>query len=61
MYEIALQMSFLLEALSWVSPDLPDDLAGDVLWVEAEERKNPGDRLPLVRGHPHVPADQVIQ
>ena len=54
-------MSFLLESLPWVSPDLPDDLAGDVLWVKAEERENPGDRLPFVCGQPHVPADEVVQ
>ena len=59
--EITFKVSFLLEPSLWINPDLPDDLASGILWVEAEKRCNPGDRLPLVRGCPHVPADQVVQ
>ena len=50
-----------MEAFLWIGPDEPDDLAGDELRVEAEERRHPGERLPLVRGRPDVPADQVVQ
>ena len=54
-------MLFLLEAFLRIAPDEPDDLAGDELGVEAEQSCDPGDRLPLVRGGPQVPADQVVQ
>ena len=51
----------LLEAFLRVSPDEQDDLAGDELREAAKERRNPGDCFPLVRGGPHVPADQVVR
>ena len=54
-------MPLLLSAFLWIGPDEPDDLAGDELRVEAEDRRHPGERLPLVRGRPDVPADQVVQ
>ena len=54
-------ITFLLLAFLRISPYEPDDLAGDELRVEAEERRHPGERLPLVRGRPDVPADQVVQ
>ena len=59
--QIALQVLFFLEAFLRIGPDQPDDLAGDELRVEAEERRHPGERLPLVRGRPDVPAEQVVQ
>ena len=59
--EIAFQKFFLPGPFLWVDPDLIDYLTCNVLWVETEERCDPGDRLPLVRGRPHVPADQVVQ
>ena len=54
-------MFLLLKSFLGVSPDEPDDLAGDELGVEAKECGDPGDCLPLIRGCPHVPADQVVQ
>ena len=50
-------MPLLLEAFLGIVPDEPDDLAGDELRVEAEERCDPGDCLPLVRSNPYVPAN----
>ena len=60
MDQVPLQLSFLLEALPWVTPDQPDDLTSNVLWVKAEKRCKPGESLPLVHGRPHVPVDQVV-
>ena len=46
--QITFQAPFLLSAFLRISPDEPDDLAGDKLRVEAEERCDPGHCLGLV-------------
>ena len=58
---LQIEMLLLLETFFRSSPDQPNEFTGNELRIEAEERRHPGDRLPLVLGCPDVPAGQVVQ